>query len=93
MKAFIVKQGTKVQAVIFNSYGSAPTIEKKEMKKDVMYFSEDICIDPLGKLGAGPQSNTIGGSWAKMGFYGFELPENSKGYKIMLVHANDVEIK
>ena len=57
-----------------------------------MYFIEDIGVDPLGKVGSGPNDNTIGGQWARQGLYGFMLPENTKGYELMLVHGADIEL-
>lgn len=92
MRAWIVKEGVKAQAVKFNGLQN-PKIESKVIKKEVMYFEEDVAIDPIGKFGCGPQySKTIGGDWARKGFYGFKLPNNKSGWDIMLVHANDIEV-
>jgi hypothetical protein len=89
MRAWLIKEGVEVIAVKFNGLAQ-PTFTKKEMKKEVMYFEEDVAIDPIGKFGCGPQYNTIGGDWARKGFYGFKLPENKSGYEIILVHTNDI---
>lgn len=91
MRAWLLKEGTEVIAVNFKGYG-APQLDKKVLKEEVMYFEEDIAIDPIGKLGCGPGDITIGGDWAKKGFYGFKLPENKSGYSIMLAHSNDIQI-
>lgn len=92
MKVWIVKEGTDAKAVIFSGYGS-PTIVDTVIKEETLYFEEDIAIDPLGKFGASPQHNTIGGDLAKKGYYGFKLPKNSKGYEVVLVHSIDVDVK
>ncbi|WAB25108.1 hypothetical protein M3_0157 [Lysinibacillus phage vB_LfM_LysYB1] len=89
MKAFVLEVGTKAKAVKFNGL-QQPVIEDKVIKKETMYFLEDLQVDPIGKHGAGPQHNTIGGDWARKGYYGFQLPKNSKGYDLLLVHSNDV---
>jgi len=91
MRAWLIKEGVIAQAVKFNGLAS-PTIENKIIKEEVMYFEEDVAIDPIGKFGCGPQYNTIGGQWARKGFYGFKLPENKSGYDILLVHTNDIVI-
>lgn len=91
MRAFIIKEGTEVIAVNFKKSSSA-TLDKKIVKKETMYFLEDIGVDPIGKVGVGPNHNSIGGRWARQGYYGFKLPENSQGYELMLVHDSDLVI-
>jgi len=91
VRAFLVKKGTEVTAVNFKQ-SSSSKLDKKVIKRDTMYFIEDIGVDPLGKVGAGPNSNTIGGQWARQGLYGFKLPENTQGYELMLVHGADIEV-
>lgn len=91
MRAWLINEKVKGYAVKFNGYGS-PTIEDKVLKKEVMYFEEDVRIDPVGKFGCGPQHNTIGGTWARKGFYGFQLPGNKSGFELLLVHASDIII-
>lgn len=88
MRAWLVEKGTNAIAVKFN--GLATITDKKVIKKEVMYFEEDIAIDPIGTFGCGPQQKTIGGQWASKGFYGFKLPENASGYTLLLVHTNDI---
>ena len=63
------------------------------MKRDEMYFVEDIRVDPIGKAGLGPVGPTIGAEYARKGWYGFALPKNSKGYELLLVPASAVEVK
>jgi hypothetical protein len=91
MRAFLIAEGTKVKAIKFNGLAQ-PQIEEKVIKEETMYFLEDIAIDPIGKVDCGPQHNTIGGDWARKGFYGFKLPANKSGYDIILVHSNEVEV-
>ena len=57
-----------------------------------MYFLEDIGVGPIGKVGAGPNHNSIGGRLARQGYYGFKLSENSQGYEFMLVRGSDLVI-
>jgi hypothetical protein len=91
VRAFLIKKGTEVTAVNFKQ-SSSYKLDKKVIKRDTMYSIEDIGVDPLGKVGAGPNSNTIGGQWARQGLYGFILPENTQGYELMLVHGTDIEV-
>lgn len=91
MRAFIVEEGTPVYAVSFANLLD-PKVESKKVKKRKVYFIEDVAVDPIGKVGIGPTSNLLGGSWASEGFYGFKLPNNSQGYEYMLVHTVDLDI-
>lgn len=91
MRAFVVKKGTEVFAAGFKK-SSSVVLDKKITKEDKMYFIEDIGVDPIGKVGTGPNHNSIGGQWAREGYYGFKLPQNTQGYELMLVHDADLEI-
>jgi hypothetical protein len=91
MRAWLIKKGTKGHAVKFNGVGS-PNIDAKTLKEETYYFEEDVAVDPIGKFGCGPGHNTIGGDWARKGFYGFKLPKNKSGYDILLVHSTDIII-
>jgi hypothetical protein len=92
MRAWLIKEGVEGHAVKFEGLVSTPKIEKKVIKEEVMYFEEDVEIDPVGKFGCGPNQKSIGGDWARKGYYGFKLPENKSGYKLILIHSNDIEI-
>lgn len=91
MKAFIIQEGTPVFGVKPNGWG-IPVIEEKTMNEDKMYFLEDIAIDPLGKHGISPQNKFVA-HFAGEGYYGFRIPENSKGYEFILVHSKYVDVK
>lgn len=89
MKNFLIKQNTEVLAVSYSK--EAPSsIEAKKTNKEVIYSLEDVQVDPVGKLGSHKESVSLGGQFARDGFYGFKLPNNKKGYETMLVHQSDV---
>jgi hypothetical protein len=91
MRAFVIEEGTRVNAIKFNGLAQ-PQIDEKVIKEQTLYFLEDIVIDPVGKIGCGPQYMTIGGDWARKGYYGFQLPKNKSGYDIILVHSSDITV-
>jgi len=92
VRAFIVKEGTSVIAVNSKKYSST-ILDNKIIKKETMYFLEDIRVDPIGKVGEDPNHDSIVDRWARQGYYGFELPENSQGYELMLVHNSDLVVQ
>lgn len=92
MIGLLVKKGTEVLAVNYDK-NALSTIVKKVIKKDIMYFRDDIQIDPVGEIGSNRDDlSTIGGQFARDGFYGVSLPKNKTGYKTMLVHMSDVYV-
>lgn len=92
MKAFVVNKGAQVFAVDFSNPLNHK-IEKKKIKRESLYFLEDVQVDPAGSVGVGPAHHSLGGSWAAEGFYGFSLPVNDQGYDLMLVHSKDLSIQ
>lgn len=89
MTKFLIKEGTEVLAINYTD-NNKPSIAPKIIKKDVVYDSKRVQVDPVGKLGAHKESLSLGGQFARDGFYGFYLPENDDNYTTMLVHMNDV---
>ena len=86
MLALNVAKGTKGLVIKDGKEWVAPNFITHTTTRDLMFFVEDIRIDPLGHVGCGPQDvATIGGAYAKGGWYGFERD----GY-ILLVGADDV---
>lgn len=71
MRAFEVKSGTVVRVIENSKEWVAPNFVEHECKNDNLFFLEDVAIDPLGKQGPDPNGVTIGGYYAKMGYYGF----------------------
>lgn len=93
MKAFIVPEGVKVAVIKKGKEWYDDNFEHKVTNKESMFFVEDITVDPVGRLGIHRGFvNTVGGMYAKDGFYGFSLSANSQNYETMLVHASDVEV-
>ncbi|MHC4088682.1 MAG: hypothetical protein ACYSVY_00110 [Planctomycetota bacterium] len=75
MLALIVKQGTTVQCIKKGKEWYTENFIKHETTKDVMFFREDIRVDPVGKLSTAAtryHKATIGGAYASGGWYGFE---------------------
>ena len=90
MRAWLVKEGTKVISVKISGLAQ-PKMKEQTIKKETMYFEEDVVIDPVGKFGVGPQHQaTIGGKFAKQGYYGFKIPNNKEGWDTLLVHVNNI---
>lgn len=89
MTNFLIKQNTEVLAVNYKDNKSS-SIDLKTIKKDVVYSLGDVQVDPVGKLGNHKESVSLGGQFARDGFYGFKLPKNDKNYETMLVHMSDV---
>lgn len=87
MNVFKIKKGTTVFAVRFKGKSVVIT-DQKVIKKQVLYTELDVKADPTGNLG--DKSFPTAESFASEGFYGFQLPKNSKGYEMMYVHINDV---
>ena len=85
MIALNVKQGTKGKVIKTGVEWRGDNFVEHTTTRDLMFFAEDIRIDPTGNIGPHPQGVTIGGAYARAGYYGFERD----GY-ILLVAAHDV---
>jgi hypothetical protein len=85
MRAFEIKEGTEV-LVHDNESGWDPhyLTEKHTTKRDLIFFEEDVEIDPLGKMGIGPFGVTVGAMYAENGCYGFKY----KNFTIITHHCN-----
>ena len=86
---FNVKQGTAIK-VHEDKPGYSPSydVEDRNLKRDLIFGVEDICIDPVGRVGCHRgMTNVIGGAWAEAGFYGFTF----RNFTI-LVPATSVEV-
>jgi len=85
MKLFEVKTGTPV--LVHNS-AVHYDVERKELKRTMVFELEDVRIDPVGVVGCHRGfERTIGGAYAKAGYYGFAW----KHYTI-LVSMDKVEV-
>jgi len=71
MIALEVKKGTKGKVIKEGKEWHGSNIKDHTTTKDLLFFAEDIRIDPLGNLGPDPNGVTIGGAYAKAGWYGF----------------------
>lgn len=89
MPKFLIKKGTEILAINYKDKDKQ-SIVIKTIKKDVVYFAKDVQVDPVGNLGNNKNSITLGGQFARNGFYGFFLPKNENNYDTMLVHQDDV---
>lgn len=87
MRAFQIRRGTEIQVMKLDG-----SVEAKTMKRDELYEIEDVVIDPLGHVGQGPQDKSIGGEYARGGFYGFNLPANRAGYMVLITKVENVRV-
>jgi len=96
MKGFIVKEGTKIQVQdTVKSRGYWKPFDMVTTKEN-LFFSEDIVIDPIGKIGCHKgYKATVGGMYAEGGYYGFQRMDLDTGRRdryIMLVGLHQVEV-
>lgn len=77
MKAFIIEAGTEVKMIPVETYsgGGFMALRDYTTKAEKMFFVEDVIVDPIGSVGSGPSEKTVGGVWAKAGWYGFALAD------------------
>ena len=88
MIAFIIPEKTEVKVIAKNTEWYSYNFKPFTTTKENMFFLEDVRIDPLGNVACGPQDrSTVGGSWAKAGYYGFESKETGH---VLMVHASAV---
>lgn len=91
MTTSIVNKDIEILAVKANKGGT--TFYQKTTNKQSTYSIEDIIVDPMGRVGIGPDKDHPYAAWARDGFYGFRLPKNKRGYEMMLVHDRDLIVK
>ena len=84
MKLFKIKRDTPVRAVKSRTEWYPANMVDTVTKKDNLFELEDMIVDPLK---AGQYPLTIGDSYAKAGWYGFE-----KDGWVMLVSGVHVEV-
>jgi hypothetical protein len=113
MQAFIIPPNAPVLLVSADTDWSEPinpaedwiTFTGLACPGELMFFAEDIRVDPVGQLGQNQNPGTRGGCWERTGWYGFACPSmwekesdptgntktfpESKG-KIVLVEASRV---
>jgi hypothetical protein len=85
MRAFLVPQGTKVWV----QQGQEWSLSQQTTEADVLYFEEDVDIDPLGKY-APIYPKTVGGDLAKRGYYGFRQIK-PRG-KLVIAHTSQIQV-
>jgi len=87
MISFLVKPQTPALSIEDGKEWYSQNFKRGKTKKEHLFFAEDVRIDPLGIIGCGPQyKSTIGGDFARKGYYAFERDGN-----ILIVHQNYVE--
>lgn len=84
MKGFLLEKGTPVIAAKRKEDGTLE-VEPKVIKKEIMYFLEDLIIDPLH-----PSDNPCEKHYAQHGFYGFQLTGRTKGYDLIICHSSNI---
>lgn len=88
MKLFIVKQGTPCRVIQDGQEWRPENLLTHETEHDHTFEIEQIRIDPVGKVSLHKGfSSTIGGVYAKNGYYGFSL----RGW-VMVVHQSFVKV-
>lgn len=86
-----IKKG--VEVLVMSEKNKKQPMTLKTIKADRFYGKESILIDPVGKLGYHKESfGSIGGQFARAGFYGIKLPKNRFGYDYMLIHEKDIQV-
>ena len=70
MIALEVKAGTQGKVIKDGREWRGENFKDHTVTKDLLFFAEDIAIDPLGNLSP-VDGVTVGGAWAKAGWYGF----------------------
>ena len=84
---FFIPAGTDVRVVKNGKDWSPNNVKMCKTKHDNVFDKEQVVVDPVGKLGTNRENgNTIGGAYAKAGWYGFE----SDGWTL-LVHSSAVK--
>lgn len=90
MRAFIIAKNTP--AYVVKQYGNWNTeMRRIHTKEEHMFFVEEMRIDPTGiakHCSVPADAKTIGGQFARDGFYGF-----LRDGWYLIVHAANVEVK
>jgi hypothetical protein len=91
MKRFCVKRDAKARIIKDGLHRGDKAIIEDYVTKKISVFSEDeVIVDPIGKLGLhGPLSPTVGGDFAREGYYGFQKAAHTA---ILIIHRNQVEL-
>jgi len=90
MKLFKVKAGTACHVIQDGQEWDQGNLLSHETEIDHTFETEEIRIDPVGKIGCHKgHVHTIGGFYAERGFYAFK---REASIWIILVHAVDVEV-
>ena len=87
MKLFVLHPGTPIRVIEDGKDWLPGNFKDTVLKQKLMFDLEDLLVDPTG-----PQhEKTVGGYYAKHGWYGFSYQGPSKRY-IILVLGNMVTI-
>ena len=87
MGMFQVEKGTKVRLIPEGKPWHPNHIREFTTTKVNIFTKEEVIVDPIKKLGTNrSHPKTIGGAYAKAGWYGFK----SQGWNV-LVHASNVK--
>jgi hypothetical protein len=85
MGMFLIPQGTKVKLIREGKEWHAQNIREFVTTKLNVFEKEEVVVDPVGKLGCHQgHSKTIGGAYAKAGWYGFR----SQGWNVLVPASN-----
>ena len=92
MKLFSVSKGTKVRVIEDGQEWYSDNIKNHETSENHAFELEEMCVDPVRTNGGNPASsafdlNTVGGDWARAGWYGFRRD----GW-VILIPFNDVTV-
>jgi hypothetical protein len=84
---FEVKKGVACFLIPKGKSWSHNSVVEYVTSMDNIFEKHELCVDPTGisKYANGPLDKTVGGMWAKNGFYGFTRGGNS-----LLVGASNV---
>lgn len=89
---FAAKASKNTSAVALRDVAGAIVTESVHLNREVMFFEEDVTVDPLARMSDRISTRLIGGHLQSQGFYGFRLKPNSKGYTTIFIHAGHMEI-
>lgn len=88
MKLFTIKSGTPCRVVKVGNEWTPGNILTHETEHENVFEVEDIAIDPVGRVNChAGMTRTIGGSYARNGYYGFV----KRGW-IIIVHQSFVQV-
>lgn len=90
-QVYLSRQGTFKAARLVNASLDPKFVIRYTTKKDRVFFTEDIVMDPVGKIGDNRESQTFGGNLARAGWYGFKF-EGSAKYDLVFIHMSWVKV-